>query len=54
MQKRVMKTPNIEVLWEHQAIDLFEKTELKEWYWSGKGNAGGGDMKIPIDGFFPR
>ena len=34
MQERVLKTSNIEILWEHQAIDLMVRTELR--YGAGK------------------
>ena len=34
MQERVLKTSNIEILWEHQAIDLLGKRVLKGQFWS--------------------
>jgi thioredoxin reductase (NADPH) len=53
MQNRVLNTPNIEILWEHQALDLFGKngvegvTLIKK-----KGTSHEEIVKIKIDGFF--
>jgi thioredoxin reductase (NADPH) len=53
MQNKVFKAPNIEVLWEHQAVDLFGNdgvegvTLVKK-----KGTAQEEIVKIKIDGFF--
>jgi thioredoxin reductase (NADPH) len=53
MQDKVLKTKNIEILWEHQAIDLFgengvEGAELVR----KKGTPDEEIIKIKIDGFF--
>jgi thioredoxin reductase (NADPH) len=53
MQDKVLKTPNIEVLWEHQTLDLFGDngvagaTLVKK-----KGTPESEIVKIKIDGFF--
>jgi len=53
MQDKVLNTKNIEILWEHQAVDLFGKngvegaTLLKK-----KGTPSEEIVKIQIDGFF--
>ena len=53
MQERVMNTPNIEILWKHQAIDLFGEngvegvTLVRE-----KGTPKEEIVKIKADGFF--
>ncbi|HPA86271.1 MAG TPA: thioredoxin-disulfide reductase [Bacteroidales bacterium] len=53
MQERVMKTPNIEVLWEHQAIDLFGENGVEGVVLvRKKGTPEEEIVKIPIDGFF--
>ena len=53
MQKRVMGTPNIEILWEHQAIDLFgEKGVEGAVLVKKKGTPLEEVVKINIDGFF--
>ena len=53
MQDRVMKTPNIEILWEHQAIDLFgEKGVEGAVLVKKKGTPLEEIVKINIDGFF--
>jgi thioredoxin reductase (NADPH) len=53
MQERVFKTPNIEILWEHQTVDLFgekgvEGATLVKKY----GTPEETNVKIAIDGFF--
>ncbi|HHU35369.1 MAG TPA: thioredoxin-disulfide reductase [Bacteroidetes bacterium] len=53
MQERVMKTPNIEILWEHQAIDLFgEKGVEGAVLVKKKGTPLEETVKIDIHGFF--
>jgi len=53
MQERVLKTPNIEVLWKHQTKGLFGDgvVEGAELY-KNKGEANEELVKIKIDGFF--
>jgi thioredoxin reductase (NADPH) len=53
MQERVIKTPNIEVLWKHQTKGLFGDgvVEGAELY-KNKGEANEEIVKIKIDGFF--
>jgi thioredoxin reductase (NADPH) len=53
MQERVMKTPNIEVLWEHQTIDLFGENGVEGAVLvKKKGSPQEEIVKIKIDGFF--
>ncbi len=54
MADRVMKTPNIEVLWKHQTTGLFGKNNVVEGATlvKNKGEAGEEEVKIKIDGFF--
>ncbi len=53
MQERVMNTPNIEILWEHQAIDLFGENGVEGAVLvKKKGTPGEEIVKIKIDGFF--
>jgi len=53
MQERVMNTPNIEILWEHQAVDLFgEKGVEGAVLVKKKGTPQEEIVKIKIDGFF--
>lgn len=53
MQERVMKTPNIEILWEHQAIDLFGENGVEGAVLvRKKGTPMEETVKIKIDGFF--
>ncbi len=53
MQEKVMNTPNIEVLWEHQALDLFgEKGVEGAVLVKKKGTPQEEIVKIKIDGFF--
>lgn len=53
MQDRVMKTPNIEVLWEHQTIDLFGENGVEGAVLvKKKGTPQEETVKIKIDGFF--
>ncbi len=53
MQDRVMKTPNIEVLWEHQATDLFGDNGVEGAVLvKKKGTPEEEIVKIKIDGFF--
>lgn len=53
MQDRVLKTPNVEVLWKHQTKGLFGDgvVEGAELY-KNKGEANEEIVKIKIDGFF--
>jgi thioredoxin reductase (NADPH) len=53
MQERVLKTPNIEVLWKHQTKGLFGDgvVEGAELY-KNKGENNEELVKIKIDGFF--
>ncbi len=53
MQDRVLNTPNIEVLWEHQAIDLFGENGVEgARLVKKKGTPQEEEVKIKIDGFF--
>ena len=53
MQEKVLNTKNIEILWEHQAIDLFgEKGVEGVTLVKKKGTKEEEILKIPIDGFF--
>lgn len=53
MQKKVMKTPNIEILWEHQAVDLFGENGVEGVVLvKKKGTPQEEIVKIKIDGFF--
>jgi thioredoxin reductase (NADPH) len=53
MQERVLKTPNIEVLWEHQALDLFGENGVEGVLLvKGKGSSHEETIKVKIDGFF--
>ena len=54
MADRVLKTPNIEVLWKHQAIGLFGANNMVEGATliKNKGEEGEEEVKIKIDGFF--
>jgi thioredoxin reductase (NADPH) len=53
MQDRVMKTPNIEILWEHQAVDLFGDNGVEGAILvKKKGTPDEEQVKIKIDGFF--
>jgi len=53
MQDRVLKTPNIQVLWEHQAIDLFGDNGVEGAVLvKKKGTPEEEIVKIKIDGFF--
>jgi len=53
MQDRVTKTPNIEVLWEHQAVDLFGENGVEgAMLLKKKGTPQEEIVKIKIDGFF--
>lgn len=53
MQERVMRTPNIEVLWEHQALDLFGDNGVEgAMLVRKKGTPEESIVKISIDGFF--
>ncbi len=53
MQKRVLNTANIEVLFEHQTKSLFgEKVLEGATLWSKKGTADEKEVNIKIDGFF--
>ncbi|NMC39281.1 MAG: thioredoxin-disulfide reductase [Bacteroidales bacterium] len=53
MQARVLNTPNIEVLWEHQAIDLYGENGVEGVVLvRKKGTPEEENVKIKIDGFF--
>lgn len=53
MQDRVMSTPNIEILWEHQAIDLFGENGVEGVVLvRKKGTPEEEIVKVNIDGFF--
>ena len=53
MQKRVLNTTNIEVLFEHQTKSLFgEKVLEGATLWNKKGTADEKEVNIKIDGFF--
>jgi len=53
MQERVMNTKNIEVLWEHQTIELFGENGVEgATLVKKKGTPGEEVVKIKIDGFF--
>ena len=53
MQEKVMKTPNIEILWEHQTVDLFGENGVEGAILvKKKGTPQEETVKIKIDGFF--
>jgi thioredoxin reductase (NADPH) len=53
MQERVMSTKNIEVLWEHETLDLFGDNGVEgALLVKKKGTPEEEQVKIPIDGFF--
>ncbi len=53
MQDRVMNTPNIEILWEHQAIDLFGENGVEGVKLvRKKGTPSEEIVEIKVDGFF--
>jgi len=53
MQERVMNTNNIEILWEHQAVDLFGENGVEGAVLvRKKGTPQEETVKIKIDGFF--
>lgn len=53
MQARVLNTPNIEVLWEHQTVDLFGENGVEGAVLARKkGTPDEENVKIKIDGFF--
>ncbi len=53
MQERVMNTPNIEILWEHQAIDLYGENGVEGVVLvKKKGTPEEEIVKVKIDGFF--
>ena len=53
MQERVFKTRNIEILWKHQATDLFGKDGVEGAVLiKNKGEENEETVKIKIDGFF--
>ena len=53
MQDKVLKTPNIEVLWEHQTLDLFGDNGVEgATLVKKKGTPESEIVKIKIDGFF--
>jgi thioredoxin reductase (NADPH) len=53
MQERVMNTPNIEILWEHQAVDLYGENGVEgAMLIKKKGTPEEETAKLKIDGFF--
>lgn len=53
MQERVLNTPNVEILWEHQAVDLFGENGVEGAILVKKKGTSQEEMiKIKIDGFF--
>jgi thioredoxin reductase (NADPH) len=53
MQDKVMNIPNIEILWEHQAIDLFGENGVEGVILvKKKGTHQEETVKVKIDGFF--
>lgn len=53
MQDKVLKIPNIEILWEHQAIDLFGENGVEGVILvKKKGTPQEETIKVKIDGFF--
>lgn len=53
MQERVLKTQNIEVLWEHQTKGLFGEGVVEgAVLWHKKGTSEEKEVRIKIDGFF--
>lgn len=53
MQERVVKTPNIEILWEHQALDLFGENGVEGVVLvKKKGTPAEEIIRVKIDGFF--
>ncbi len=53
MQERVVKTPNIEILWEHQAIDLYGESGVEGVVLvKKKGTHDEQIIRVKIDGFF--
>jgi thioredoxin reductase (NADPH) len=53
MQQKVLNTPNIEILWEHQAIDLFGENGVEGVVLvRRKGTPEEEIVKVKIDGFF--
>ena len=53
MQNKIMKTQNIEILWEHQAVDLFGENGVEGAVLvKKKGTPQEEQVRIKIDGFF--
>ena len=53
MAERVVRTPNIEVLWKHQTKGLFGDGVVEgAVLWKNKGEANEEEVQIKIDGFF--
>ncbi len=53
MADRVMKTPNVEILWKHQTKGLFGDGVVEgATLWKNKGEENEEEIKIKIDGFF--
>jgi thioredoxin reductase (NADPH) len=53
MQDKVLNTPNIEILWEHQTVDLFGENGVEgATLVKKKGTKEEKEVKIKIDGFF--
>ena len=53
MQAKIMKTPNIEILWEHQAVDLYGENGVEGVILARKkGTPEEEKINLKIDGFF--
>jgi len=53
MQDRVMNTPNIEILWEHQTLDLYGENGVEGVVLiKKKGTPDEEELRLKIDGFF--
>jgi len=53
MQERVLRTPNVEILWEHQATDLYGENGVEGVVLvRKKGTPEEETVKVRIDGFF--
>lgn len=53
MQDRVLRTPNVEILWKHQTKALFGEGVVQgALLVKNKGEANEAEVKLPIDGFF--
>jgi thioredoxin reductase (NADPH) len=53
MQQKVFNTSNIEILWEHQAVDLYGENGVEGMVLvKKKGTPGEEIVRMPVDGFF--